>query len=222
MKLIGIDPGLASFAIAVANLKAWSVEWESINIIRTEPDHKTRRIRVADDTADRCRAIYRGLQTYAIGPALESPVAICIESTAMPFGKVRTSVVSALGRVRGLVDAFAEEYDCAVVEESPQALKKMLCGKRDASKDDVRRALEQRFPGIERLWPKQKTLIEHAADAAMTIVAGLESDVVKAACRAASGAAYQPPPGFEKMCNAIGEDSDLLPFEPIPEEESKP
>jgi Holliday junction resolvasome RuvABC endonuclease subunit len=71
-----------------------------------------------------------------------------------------------------------------IIEETAQTLKLLTAGKRDASKADVQAALEQRFPEVKNLWPTQKTLIEHAADALAAVIAGIESDVVRAALRA--------------------------------------
>lgn len=187
MKLIGIDPGLAACGLAVVDLDRGAgarVLW--LQVIRTAPSPKMRRLRSADDLGDRLRAI----ATVLHARLQEHPdlVAFCVESKAIPFrgGRmmVKPSAVSALGRVRGLLDAFAVERALPIIEETAQTLKLLTAGRRDASKADVQSALEQRFPEVTALWPTQKTLVEHAADALAAVVAGLESDVVRAALRA--------------------------------------
>jgi Holliday junction resolvasome RuvABC endonuclease subunit len=85
-----------------------------------------------------------------------------------------------------LVDAFAAERALPIIEETPQVLKLLTTGKRDASKAEVQAALEGRFPEVRTMWPVQRTLVEHCADALATVVAGLESDLVRAATRVAS------------------------------------
>jgi len=185
MKLLGVDPGLAACGLAIVELGA-SPRVLSLTVARTGPSAKKRRLRAADDLGDRLRAIatvlYARLQEHA------DLVAFCVESKAIPFRNgrmmVKPSAVSALGRVRGLLDAFAVERGLPILEETAQTLKLLTAGRKDASKADVQAALEQRFPEVKALWPAQKTLQEHAADALAAVVAGLESDVVRAALRA--------------------------------------
>jgi Holliday junction resolvasome RuvABC endonuclease subunit len=186
MKLIGIDPGLAACGLAIVELREARPRVLRLQVIRTAPSPKKRRLRSADDLGDRLRTIatvlHARLQEY---PDL---VAFCVESKAIPFRNgrmmVKPSAVSALGRIRGLVDAFAVERALPIIEETAQTLKLLTAGRKDASKADVQAALEHRFPEVRELWPAQKTLVEHAADAVAAVVAGLESDVVRAALRA--------------------------------------
>jgi len=176
MKLIGVDPGLAACGIAIVDLAGAAPRVLRLYVVRTAPSAKKRRLRSADDLGDRLRAI----ATVLHARLQEHPdlVAFCVESKAIP------SAVSALGRVRGLLDAFAVERGLPIIEETAQTLKLLTAGRRDASKADVQAALEQRFPEVRGLWPSPKTLQEHAADALAAVVAGLESDVVRAALRA--------------------------------------
>ena len=190
MTLLGIDPGLASCGVAVVELTAGITRVRALAVVRTTPSPKKRRLRSTDDLGDRLRVIATALNAYF--KAIPDMVAICVEARAIPFrgGRmlVKPSAVAALGRVRGLVDAFAADRKLPIIEETPQTLKLLTAGRRDASKVEVRLALEQRFPEVSALWPRQKTLVEHAADALAAVVAGLESDVVRAALRAADSA----------------------------------
>ena len=137
MRIIGCDPGLASFGLAVAVLEE-RVRVERVEVLRTEASARARRIRKADDNSERARALARELLRVLDG---QSVVAICVEAVALPFGRVQHSVVSNLGRVRGLLDALAEVYEVPIIEETPQALKRLITGRGDASKEEVRRAL---------------------------------------------------------------------------------
>lgn len=187
MVLIGVDPGLAALGLAVVELGDSGAWVRSLEVIRTQPSQKKRRLRAGDDLGDRVRFIAAAI--LARLQELPNLVAICVESKAIPFrgGRmmVKPSVVSALGRVRGLLDAFAVVRGLPVLEETAQELKRLTTGRRDASKAEVQAALELRFPESRTLWPKQKTLQEHAADALAAAVVGLESDLVRAAVRAA-------------------------------------
>jgi Holliday junction resolvasome RuvABC endonuclease subunit len=185
MTLLGIDPGLAACGVAVVDLLPSGAKVRRVGVIRTAPSARRRRLRATDDLGDRLQLLAVGLHAHFL--ELHDLVAVCIEAKAIPFrgGRmtVRPSAVSALGRVRGLVDAFAAERALPVIEETPQVLKLLTTGRRDASKAEVQTALEQRFPEVSALWPQQKTLVEHCADALAAVVARLESDLVRAALR---------------------------------------
>jgi len=186
MKLIGIDPGLAACGVAIVDITSVTPRVITLNVVRTAPSAKKRRLRSADDLGDRVRGIATVLRARL--EEHRDLVAICVEAAVIPVvgGRMRAkpSILIALGRVRGLLDAFAVERGLPIIEETAQTLKLLTAGRRDASKADVQAALELRFPEVKALWPTQKTLIEHAADALAAVVAGLESDVVRAALRA--------------------------------------
>lgn len=185
MKLIGLDTGLASFGIAVAEVTSSGVRFERLDVWRTVPASAKRRLRKADDTADRVRTLAGYLHELIIET---KPVALCVEAIALPFGRARSSVVSALGRARGIVDAIAEVHRLPVLEETPQRLKHAVAGAQNATKEAVRGALEATYAELRALWPVQATLVEHAADAAAAIHACRGADVVLAALRARSAA----------------------------------
>ena len=188
MKLLGVDPGLAALGLAVVELEADSVRVLDLRVIRTHPCAKKRRIRRTDDLGDRLRIIAEALHHHYL--PLPGLVAVCVEAAAVPYrhGRLMTkpSTVAALGRVRGTIDALAAWRGLPVVEETPQAIKRLLTGRQNASKLDVQKALEARFPEVATLWPQQRTLREHRVDALAAVVAGLETDVVRAARRGAA------------------------------------
>ncbi len=186
MTLLGIDPGLAALGLAVVELEPHGgTRVRRVGVVRTAPSPKRRRLRAADDLGDRLRILAVALHAHFL--ELTDLVAVCVESKAIPFrgGRmmVKPSAVSALGRVRGLVDAYAVERGLPIIEEAPQTLKLLTAGRKDASKAEVQAALERRFLEVRGMWPTQRTLVEHASDALAAVVAGLESDVVRAAIR---------------------------------------
>lgn len=174
MRLLGCDPGLASFGLALySTTGAWEGDrddgvWLDVKVITTKATGSQRK---ADSTAARCALIARQLAWWCDE---YRPDAICCEAIALPHGRIQTSVVSALGRVRGIVDAVAAERQLPVLESGPQALKRAVTGDPSAPKDELRAVLELRWPGLQRLWPTQKTLHEHAADACAAVLAARE------------------------------------------------
>lgn len=185
MKLIGLDTGLAAFGVAIAELGATGLVFTHVEVWTTTPAARARRLRKADDTSERVRLLAGRLHELIVAT---QPVALCTESIALPFGRVRSSVVSALGRARGLVDALAEVHRLPVLEESAQRLKAATAGTQKASKEAVREGLEATYPELLGLWPSQATLIEHAADASAAIHACRNADVVLAVLKARAAA----------------------------------
>lgn len=162
LKLLGIDPGLANFAMAFAEAGEAKLLFTGIELVKTLPDADRRR-RKTDETAERCRWIAMRLNDAI---QREKPAAICVEAIALPFGRIQQSVVSALGRVRGIIDGLAEIHQLPVLEAGSQTLKKQVTGSVKASKLEVQQALEKAHPELRFLWPAHKDLHEHAADAA--------------------------------------------------------
>lgn len=185
MKLIGIDSGLAAFGVAVADVSDAGLRFGHVEVWTTRPTAKKRRIRKADETAERIRTLAGCLHQLVVQM---KPIALCVEAVALPFGRSRPSVVSALGRARGIVDTLAEVHRLPVLEWTPQEVKRVITGTEDASKDAVRVGLEAKYVELAAQWPVQKTLVEHAADAAAVIHASRNADVVLAALRARSAA----------------------------------
>lgn len=192
LRLIGLDPGLANFGWSVAelpNIGSGKPCFHSVGVWRTEPSKELKRLRKMDDTAERCTYLAEQLNDLVLA---HRPVALCVEAIALPFRPGRgmqTSVVSALGRVRGLIDMLAVHHQLPVLEESPQRVKKLTAGTIGATKASVQQALELEYSELRALWPPQKTLLEHAADACGAIHACRGADVVLAARAAAARAA---------------------------------
>lgn len=165
LRLLGLDPGLASFGLAVAHVTDEQVRFVHVAVLTTEPMRGERK---TDSTASRCHYLATQLAWWL---ADQVPHVVCCEAIALPFGKVQTSVVSALGRVRGVVDALAAVRGIPVLESGPQALKRATVGTPSAAKADVKAALEGIYPELAALWPRLRTQHEHAADACASILA---------------------------------------------------
>lgn len=192
LKLIGLDPGLANFGWSIAelpNLGSGKPRFINAGAWRTEPSKELKRLRKMDDTAERCTHLAELLRDLV---EAHRPIALCVEAIALPYRPGRgmqISVISALGRVRGLIDMLAAERQLAVLEESPQRVKKLIAGTIGATKATVQEALEREYPELRSIWPTQLTLLEHAADACAAIHACRGADVVLAARAAAARAA---------------------------------
>jgi len=177
MRVLGIDGGFASMGIAVLELTPDQELLRDVYVVRTQKSDRKLQVLAGDDTARRGREL-----AHHVGLAItsQSPGAIVIESPSWPRN---AGVAAKLGVAFGVVYALAEKHGLPLLQVSPQQVKKSLCGRKDAAKEDIIAAVEARFPSVT--WPSQKGLWEHAADSIAVVLAGLDSDVIRAVRRAA-------------------------------------
>jgi len=178
--VLGIDSGFASAGYAIVGLDRDSLHVHTLGVVRTAASAKKLKVKAADDNMRRGREI-----TSQYHPFLTPRViAICMESPSLPRN---ASTSFKMGIFYGIVAALVEIYDVPVVQVSPQALKKGVCGKSTASKEEIARALDLRFSRsftdelVQRGIPAG--MHEHAYDALGTIVASEDSEVLRLARR---------------------------------------
>lgn len=165
---LGLDPSLSHFGFAVAQVSP--LPWQDVHFVEcgvwaTKPDRDDRTA-----TAGYARRLeYLARNLWDLVERYGRPVVLACEGLAMPFGKTSMQTVSALGRVRGLVDALAASQRLTVHEYQPAHLKRLVTGAKEATKDDVRRVVEAAHPELKSLWPKRGSDVEHCADAASAI-----------------------------------------------------
>lgn len=168
MIVLGCDPGLANFGIAVVELEPLRVI--TLEVLRTKKS--TAKALVADDNVRRSREIAASLLELC----KHRPVAICAEAMSHPRN---ASAAGKLSMSWGVLSAISALLDIPIVQASPQRIKKATCGRADASKAEVQRALVDRFGAL--VWPTPGGVIEHAADALGAVIACLDSDVMRMA-----------------------------------------
>lgn len=178
--LVGFDVGLANLGWARAEMTAAGLRFVAAGVWRTKPTARKRGIRKADSDTERVLGL--AANVLALLDAAR-PVAVCLESGALPHGRVRPSVIAGISRVRGVIDALCHVARVATVEDSPQRLKVATAGAANASKAEVQAALEHRHPELRALLPVGSTA-DHAADACAAIVACSSDAAVLAALKA--------------------------------------
>ena len=174
---LGLDPGFASFGWAIVRLFPERERVAALGVIETKKSPKKLSVRAADDNSVRTRIIAEALQKLV---ERYHPKVIAAEAFSQPRN---ASVSGKLGRAWGAVDTLSVFSGLPVIQASPQAIKKALCGKQNASKDEVQEALRVRYSGqfdsyTERT-PKGKW--EHPFDAVGAVVACLDSEVMRMA-----------------------------------------
>lgn len=169
--VFGFDPSLTHFGYAVArHAGPGRVNWLATGVWISQPwsgsPTKT------DDTRRRCEGL--AALAWKLVRDYDAPSIIAVEALALPLGRTSMVTVSALGRVRGIVDALCAAYQLRAREFQPQALKKAATGDRLAEKAAVQLALERTYPDLANLFSQiGKSNREHAADACAAIHAAL-------------------------------------------------
>lgn len=173
MIVLGIDPGFASMGLAAVNVGPDTERILELAVLRTEKSARKLEVRASDDNVRRAVQLTKGLCRLI---DKHNPIAIAAEAQSWPRNAGSSAKV---GIAWGVVAAVASWYSLAIVQTSPQALKKAVCGSKTATKEDVIAAIEGRFPDVE--WPSPASTVEHAADAIGAVLACLDSSALQMA-----------------------------------------
>lgn len=180
MIVIGCDPGLARFGIAIVGLGTITEKVLAVDVYRTAPTPRKRGVLAADDNVRRVRELGQRLLGL-IGE--RRPVAFCAESMSAPRS---ASSAAKLAMSWGVLGTVAEVAGLPIVQASPQRIKSVVTGNASASKVDVQTALIQRFGEPDLFAGLRAGDVEHAADAVAAMVACLDFDVIRMARRLAA------------------------------------
>lgn len=181
--VLGADPGFASFGYCMLELTTTGERPIETGVLRTAKDNRKRNTLVADDNHRRCQELFGALQSVLNERHV---ILVCSESPSLPRN---ASVSHKQGIAYGVLGTTLAVDNIPLSQASPQRIKKILCGEQTASKEDVQRALEERYPGafdrFKAEYPRGQW--EHGFDAAAALVACLGSDVVTLARRLQGG-----------------------------------
>lgn len=179
MRIVGLDPGLATLGLADVVIGPGGVERAALYTFRTTKESKKRKLRVADENAERL-----GVQFDRIARVIgdDVPAVIVAESVSFPRS---SSAAAKIAMAWGAFVAFARLNGCALLQLTPQELKSAVTGSKSASKGDVEGALRAAWPALcepvdHQGKPVPATAREHAFDALAAVHAALDSDVVRA------------------------------------------
>ena len=186
--VLGLDTGFANVGWAVARMTCNTlVPGNNIlvpiamGIHRSESSAKKLKIKVGDDDFARSQAIakmlYDLMRTY-------SPVVVCCEA----FSPMRNAgTVAKVGRCFGVLAAITQHFDVPCLHATPMELKKVVTGTKDASKEAVMAALDQRYQGAPKALLEKSKIPqgqrEHPYDALGSIVASWDAEPMRMARR---------------------------------------
>lgn len=181
--VLGLDPGFSNFGWAAVRLLPDGGEQViDLGCLRTERGKSKGLVR--DDDRRRAAELARGLLAVArrFEPAVLSAEALSHVNPRESRMPIATTVK--VGRAWGEVDMLTELLETALVQVAPQSIKKVLCGSASASKADVQRALERRYPELAALLaPIPASLREHPVDAVGAVAATLHTNELRLARR---------------------------------------
>lgn len=201
LTLVGFDPGFAALGYAVCvcdrtpeGQRRFRVM--RMGLLRTEKSDAKRGVRAVDDNFRRTREIAVGVERVlrvgtphaGVSLGLAPARVVCAEAMSFPRS---SSVAAKVAMTWGVIATLVTLRELAVVQATPQEVKKALCAQTKASKEDVRAAIEKRF-GADlsgRIYDADGAVMtrrdrfEHPYDALAAAVACLDSEVVQALWR---------------------------------------
>lgn len=180
MIVIGIDTGFAWVGWCVVRLSRKRERFVEGGLIRTDKSDKKLNIKVAADDFRRTREIASVLCEIEYW---DEAVAIAVEGQSWPQNSM---VCRNIGTTWGIIAALAHQNQLPIVQSPPMDVKLAATGKRTATKFEVadamcaRRGFGKLRPCLDQ-WARGQQ--EHTADAAASVIAALDSDVIRAARR---------------------------------------
>lgn len=170
---LGLDPGFASVGFALVEIHPVRETVVKLGVIHTEKSGAKQNVLAADDNVRRARELFIALNREGAWVKV-----VCAEAMSFPR---HAPAAAKMAMGWGVIAALAEMRGWPIVQASPQAIKKSLCGARNASKQDVEHALTVRYgqmPWAEEVPRGQQ---EHAFDALAAVVCCLDSEVIRLA-----------------------------------------
>jgi Holliday junction resolvasome RuvABC endonuclease subunit len=202
---LACDPGFGAFGWAVIcydkNTRKHSVL--KAGVIRTKKATKKQHVLATEDRFARLREIADVLKEHCVQYAVR---ALVFESLSMPVKSGRSQLVN-IGLPYGLLAMLAVQRNMPAVMPTPQQIKKALCGRASASKEEVEDSVGRHLchwsaatndfresviahtdrsggecsmifvPGLSKV---PESMRNHAWDAIAGYITALDSDVMRA------------------------------------------
>lgn len=171
--IICCDPGLANFGVAVYSIARKKFVYG--DTITSEKAQKKQRVLIADDNALRLKQLAVKLKELMV----EQPGAcrcFVIESFSPPRS---AGTAAQIALTFGMLYTLSAVLDIPIVANTPQAIRKTLCGKASATVREISDAVFKKHPELKQFCPTQSNRWEHPVDAAAAFIASRQSDVLK-------------------------------------------
>tara|TARA_Y100000310_G_C20647566_1_gene797500 strand:- start:1143 stop:1721 length:579 start_codon:yes stop_codon:yes gene_type:complete len=185
--LLALDPGFANLGYAVRKVGGRKTLNSVVELgtFRTKPSVKKRRIRSVDDNERRIGELWDGIHGLVES---YSPAVIAVEAFSPPRS---SSTAAKIAMVYGMLLAISREEGTPFLSITPQEAKEAVCGKRNASKDEIEDRLLSHYGPCDSAWDAgiQRTggfpdgACVHAWDALAIAHATLDDPLIRAICK---------------------------------------
>lgn len=181
-RVLGLDPGWANIGYAIVNLVPFTPV--RMGLIQTKKSDKKLKVLSSDDNVRRGREIVASLDALLAENTIH---AICMESKSFPRNASASAKVAMFW---GIIIKLATILDVPLIQARPQEIKRRMCAKEKATKQDVQDACDLMFgkelvhglvEGIAR------SKLEHPYDGLATVVACSDGETLRLARRMAEG-----------------------------------
>ena len=171
LKILAVDPGFASLGWAVVSFGGDGPTCEGAGVLRTKPDRSKLKF---NDNVDRARYLYTELKRLADHHKVR-----IVASEAQSWTRFSNADRS-LALAFGVLASLGVEVGTPIIQLTPQDVKQRVCGKKTASKEDIKQAVFALVAGAEGCVGsiKATTQQEHAADAVAVALAAFEAPLV--------------------------------------------
>lgn len=173
-KIVGVDLGFRNTGLVAAAPEHSDVGYsiDKFTCIKTERAGKKKAIFVAQDDVQQCQNLFTGVMEFI---RQVDPTALAVELPTAGAKGARAN--RGMGIATGMAASVAAVTGLPVIWIYPEDSKKLVGGKKNASKDDMMNAVRNTWPQVE--WPKAKNQFEHIADAAAALLVARCSDIYK-------------------------------------------
>ena len=165
MRALGLDLGFANIGIAVITIADPPV----VDVMRMFQTQKAKHRKASDDNLQRSMEISRlFFNLYEEFPDLK-----IIAAEAMSFPR-NASIAGKMSMCWGVVAAFAERANLALLQTSPQEIKRLVTGSKSATKQEVQAGVKSLLPGQDLSSLHKKLAAskeEHIYDAVAAVLA---------------------------------------------------
>lgn len=183
IRLIGLDVALVNTGWAVVHLSADPATPPRLvgaGVVTTAKGDGDRELHPTLDATRRGAELHRAILDVFAGA---DPDVVCVEAMSWPrHARATAAMAIAWGALSPLI--MARPF---VVARTPQVIKRVVTGKKTATKEEVQEALTGRFENLPTvLRGIARSRWEHPADALGAVVACLDADEVRAMVKAAA------------------------------------
>jgi len=180
--ILGLDPGFSSLGYAMTTWEDDRLRPLKIGVIHTKKANKKTHVLACEDNFERSRELAVALRRLISGQRI---IAVCAEAMSFPR---QASVAAKVAMCWGVLADITVTESLALVQPTPQRVKKALCGKITASKEEVQDAVvaygwtpEDRAALIAQIAALNKGDREHAVDALAVIITSADGEVLRLA-----------------------------------------